>query len=78
MPWRRVKRKNVTRDFVSSARNLQLPIRFFLSLLMEKKTNLDLHLGKTVLPDDDIGGNTVLTVVEEDNPESISQYSRFK
>lgn len=30
--------------------------------------HLDLDLLETVLPDDNIGGDTVLTVVEEDNP----------
>lgn len=28
---------------------------------------LDLHLLETVLPDNDVGGDTILTVVEEDN-----------
>lgn len=40
------------------------------------KANLNLHLGDTVLPDDDVGGNTVLTVVEEDNPDNINQYKK--
>jgi hypothetical protein len=32
-----------------------------------RRENLNLHLGKTVLPDGNEGGNTVLAVVEEDN-----------
>jgi hypothetical protein len=29
---------------------------------------LNLHLLEAVLPDNDVGGNTVLTVVEKDDP----------
>lgn len=36
-----------------------------------KTDPLDLHLGETVLPNNDIGSGTVLTVVEEDNPEDF-------
>jgi len=32
---------------------------------------LDLHLGQAVLPDGDERSNTVLTVVEEDNPTKV-------
>lgn len=73
MPWRRVKRKNVTRNFVSSTRYLSLPARF-IPISFVEKANLNLHLSDTVLPDDDVGGNTVLAVVEEDNPNHINQY----
>ena len=31
------------------------------------RENLNLHLGKTVLPDGNVGGDTVLAVVEEDD-----------
>jgi hypothetical protein len=31
------------------------------------RENLNLHLGETVLPDGNVGGDTVLTVVEEDD-----------
>jgi hypothetical protein len=35
---------------------------------MRSEERLDLHLAETVLPDSDIGGDTVLTVVEEGDP----------
>lgn len=37
-------------------------------ILFPHKLCLDLDLLNTVLPDDNIGGNTILTVIHEDNP----------
>lgn len=36
--------------------------------------SLDLHLLQTVLPGNDVGGDTILTVVEEDDPDSVSKF----
>jgi hypothetical protein len=34
----------------------------------EPNAGLDLHLGKSVLPDNDVRGNTILAVVQENDP----------
>lgn len=39
--------------------------------IQQNAETLDLHLLKTVLPDDDERGDTVLAVVEEDNPKFV-------
>ncbi len=34
----------------------------------------DLHALETVLPDDDVGGGTILAVVEKNNPKTLYEY----
>lgn len=86
---RRVKRKNGTRNLCSSTPSLSnvsspsfMKKRSWPSHSGEPKApdnghkkHLDLHLSETVLPDDDIGGDTILTVVEEDDPIVIESVS---
>ena len=43
-------------------------------LLISYTLYLNLHLGQAMLPDDDIWRDTVLAVIEENNPE----YRQFK
>jgi hypothetical protein len=35
-------------------------------------TSLNLHLGQAVLPDSDVGSDTVLAIVKENNPADVS------
>lgn len=47
----------------------EIQVPFF---YVAQDARLHLHLGQTMLPDGDIGGDTVLTVVKEDDPAAVT------